>query len=202
NFRGSDGYGVSFLHAGRRRYGTLMQDDIADGARWLAARPEIDAGRLGVMGHSFGGYSAQMQLVRYGSLYRCGVSLAGVSDLVAWLEWRPYYLDGDWLASRRDLVGDPSREGARLRDESPLSHIGRIADPLLLVHGVNDEKVSVEQSRRMAAALRQAGKPVEYLEFADEGHVLEKRENSVAFYTRVASFFDGCTASIKKENAR
>lgn len=193
NYRGSSGYGAAFERIGRKRWGTLMQDDIADGARWLAKRSDIDETRIGVMGESFGGYSTQMQLARYAELYRCGVSVAGVSDLVANLEQIPYYLTG-MATIRNDMVGDPVKERERLRDESPITHVADFEDPLLLIHGTNDMRVAIGQSRIMAEELGKAGKPVRFIEFADEGHDILNAENAAATYTASVDFFADCLA--------
>ena len=58
--------------------------------------------------------------------------------------------------------------------------------PLLVAHGANDPRDPVTESDRIVNAVREAGHPVTYLRFPDEGHSIRKLENRVVFYGAVA----------------
>ncbi|HAV63613.1 MAG TPA: hypothetical protein DCY13_14760, partial [Verrucomicrobiales bacterium] len=88
NFRGSTGYGGEFMAAGFKEWGGTIQHDITDGVRWVIAEGIADAGRIAIMGWSFGGYSAMWGLINEPELYRCGINLAGPTDLPALLRRR------------------------------------------------------------------------------------------------------------------
>jgi len=81
NYRGSSGYGVEFRNAGLGQWGRKMQTDISDGVADLAKKGVIDPKRACIVGASYGGYAALAGVTVQQGLYRCAVSVAGVSDL-------------------------------------------------------------------------------------------------------------------------
>ena len=70
-----------------------------------------------------------------------------------------------------------------------MHHVDRIQAPLLLAHGADDDRVPVAHARMMVQALQEAGKDVEYLEFAREPHGFVAEGDRVRFYERLADFF-------------
>lgn len=89
NFRGSDGYGKDFLDAGNRQWGNAIQKDIIAATRWAIATDRAEAGRVCIMGSSFGGYSAMQSAILEPDLYSCVVANAGIYDLAM------MYTEGD-----------------------------------------------------------------------------------------------------------
>ena len=81
NFRGSTGYGQEWRKAGHRAWARVVRDDIAAGAHWLVSQGIADAARMCIVGWSYGGYAALIAAVKEPQLYRCAVSIAGVSDM-------------------------------------------------------------------------------------------------------------------------
>jgi dipeptidyl aminopeptidase/acylaminoacyl peptidase len=186
NFRGSSGYGNAFLHAGDREWGGKMQDDITDGVKWLIAEGIADPARIGIYGVSYGGYAALFGLVKTPDLFRAGAAYAGVSDL------EDVIADDRWYRSfERDSIEEAiGNDSEQLRAVSPLRRAVEIRVPVLLGHGVDDQRVHVRQSRRMADALRGAGKEYEYLEFPDEIHGFLLEANRVKWYEALGAFFE------------
>ena len=164
NFRGSAGYGADFLAAGAGHWGSTVHNDITDGARWLADEGYADAGRICILGQSFGGYAAMLGAVRESSVYRCAASFAGVSDLVALAEFKERFEFADVWRAR---IGT---DRSVLAQMSPLSLVQLTGTPLLLMHGSDDAVVPVSQSRRFAAELERAGKAHRYLELPECDH--------------------------------
>jgi dipeptidyl aminopeptidase/acylaminoacyl peptidase len=189
NFRGSSGYGRAFEEAGHREWGGLMQNDITDGVAWMVARGIADPERIGIYGSSYGGYAALMGLVATPSLYRAGAAYAGVTDLPSMLQDDRWY-GGALDRSNRRSVGGGWSDRRRLRGASPRRRADEIAAPVLLGHGEDDDTVSVRHSRDMASALRDAGKPVEYLEFPHEIHGFLLEANRVKWYEALIAFFE------------
>lgn len=188
NFRGSRGFGRAHLMAGRGEWDGAMLDDLADGARWAIARGHADAGRVAILGASYGGYAALMSAVRYPALYRCAVSFGAVTDLPAqfgalaesgdrraWLEWRY-------------MVGDPDAGAAGLVDASPLNHARAYRVPLMIAHGTADRRVGVGQAAALAEAMHRAGRPAELMLLRGTGHALADPEQRAAFYARAHDF--------------
>ncbi len=186
NFRGSWGYGSTFLHAGDREWGGKMQDDIADGVKWLIAEGIADPDRIGIYGVSYGGYAALFGLVKTPDLFRAGAAYAGVSDVEGMIADDQWYRSFE-KDSHDEMIGSDSEH---LRAISPLGRAAEIRAPVLLGHGENDERVHVRQSQRMADALRSAGKQFEYLEFPDEVHGFLLESNRVKWHERLAAFFE------------
>ena len=179
NFRGSSGYGEAFQEAGYGEWGRKMQSDLSDGVRHLAGQGVIDPERVCIVGGSYGGYAALAGPTLDLGIYRCAVSVNGVSDLR--LMVRREAEDGN----RRDNMSvrywnrfmGAERLGDRSLDERSPAHLAERADaPILLLHGRDDTVVPIEQSRNMAAALRRADKPVEFIELPGEDHWLSRAE--------------------------
>lgn len=190
NFRGSDGYGRSFADAGRRRWGNRMQEDLEDAVDHVLATGRVLAGKVAIMGISYGGYAALMGAVRKPDLYRCAVSIAGDSDLLLAMRFVKEE-DGEdspayeyWARS----IGDPKTEKARLIAESPVTHVDAIKAPILLIHGSADDIVTAESSRVMAQALKKAGKPYEHLEIKGVGHRGWSRDTYKTVLERTTTF--------------
>jgi dipeptidyl aminopeptidase/acylaminoacyl peptidase len=182
NFRGSTGYGAAFERAGFRQWGLAMQDDLADGTKWLIDRKLADPARICIVGWSYGGYAALMGAIETPDLYRCAASMAGVTDLSRRLDRAQRSRLADLNLPRYD--SDPEAIAAN----SPLLHADRIRIPILLAHGRRDFTVPVEDTEAMEAALRDAGKPVEAIYFDDDDHYLFREEDRIAYLKALDRF--------------
>ena len=187
NFRGSTGYGKKFVNVADREWGGTMQDDLTDGTRWLVDQGIADPARICIMGGSYGGYATLMGLVKEPSLYACGVDIVGVANLITWMNNIPPY----WIPFRHILhqrVGHPDKEVEFLKSRSPVFQVARIQAPLLIGQGANDPRVPRAESIQIHDAMVKAGKTVEYVEFADEGHGFAQPKNRLRFYGMAESF--------------
>lgn len=173
NFRGSGGYGRAFASDGWRRWGERMQEDVEDAVAHAVQVRGLDAGKVGIMGISYGGYAALMGAVRRPDLYKAAISICGVGDLP---EMLAYELRDDSSPENEvyrfwsSRIGDPSTDRDALALASPRRRADEIGCPIMLVHGVDDAVVPVFQSRRMKEALDRAGKAVDYVEIRGAGH--------------------------------
>jgi dipeptidyl aminopeptidase/acylaminoacyl peptidase len=187
NFRGSSGYGGDFLQAGFKRWGLEMQDDLTDAAQYAIDQGIADPERICIVGGSYGGYAALMGVVKTPQLFRCAVSFAGVSDLRALLKEKRRFL-GYELGSERQL-GAWWSDRDRLKATSPVNHADKIRTPLLIVHGAEDRTVSVEQSRAMVDALKDAGfTRMQYVELPDGDHHLSRQDDRLTFFRAMERF--------------
>lgn len=169
NFRGSTGYGEAFVEAGYGQWGRKMQTDLSDGVRHLAAAGTIDPRRVCIVGASYGGYAALAGVTLDPGVYNCAVSVAGVSDLKAMLDFdqtKSGAANSPLVLYMKRSVGDRKT----LDEISPIRHADKVGVPVLLVHGRDDTVVEVAQSRRMEKALKSAGKDVTYIELEGEDH--------------------------------
>ncbi|SDD10327.1 alpha/beta hydrolase family protein [Aquimonas voraii] len=185
NFRGSGGYGRTFVEAGYKQWGRSMQDDLTDATRWVIEQGIADARRICLFGASYGGYASLMGVAKEPDLYACAVGDVGVYDLESWarrvdfqkLRWGKNYL--------QDAVGS---EG--LREVSPVHLASHIKVPVFLAAGENDRRAPVQQTEMMEAALKRAGVPVQTLYFRGEGHGYYSTDNKLKFYGELLAFLD------------
>ena len=187
NFRGSTGYGKAFVNAGDREWGAKMQDDLTDAVKWLVAQGIADPKRIGIYGASYGGYAVLAGLTTTPDLYACGVDMVGPSNLITFLSTVPPYWE-PLRARLRKRVGDLEKDQEFLKSRSPLFHTGRIRAPLFIAQGANDPRVKRAESIQIRDAVQAAGKTVEYLEFADEGHGFARPQNRLKFYAAAERF--------------
>lgn len=167
NFRGSSGYGHDFMMQAVGGYGLQMQDDLEDAVKYLIDEHIADPKRVGIVGASYGGYAALMGATKTPDLFKCGVSFAGMSDLVAmYRSFSHYKLKNTY----REQFGNDKDQ---LKETSPIRMVDRIKIPILLIHGDQDASVPVSQSRRMAKALKKANKKYQYVELEGATHHLD-----------------------------
>ncbi len=184
NFRGSTGFGKSFMKRINRDWGGGELRDLEEGVKWLLQQDWVDPKRIAVMGGSFGGFATLACLTQIPEYFCCGVDLFGPSNLVTFAKSVPPH----WRPLMKDLLGDPEEDREFLLERSPLTHVDRIRVPLLVVQGANDPRVVQQESDQLVNALRERNIPVEYLVFDDEGHGFSKRRNMVKAYKAIAEF--------------
>jgi dipeptidyl aminopeptidase/acylaminoacyl peptidase len=157
-FRGSEGWGQKLWRAGDGEWGQKMQDDKDDGVKWLIDQKIADPKRAAMFGYSYGGYAALAASIRPNGLYQCVISGAGAGDL------------GEISRATFDNRFQREFQHPTIAGLDALAHAKEAQIPVLLYHGDRDQTVDIEQSRKFAAALRGAGKPVKLVEIKDMGH--------------------------------
>jgi dipeptidyl aminopeptidase/acylaminoacyl peptidase len=184
-FRGAGGFGKSFLQQGRREWGGKAQQDLVDVAHWAVDQHIAQAGKIGIWGWSFGGFSTFATLAFYPDEFACGIAMYGLSDLEIFarrtgLVWR----------DTAERVGDPrTPDGLELlRRQSPLHAAERVRSPLLVTHGGKDVVVPKQHSDLFVAALEKHGKDVTYLFYPEEGHDYRESESWVSFWAVAERF--------------
>ncbi len=190
NFRGSTSYGKKFLNAGNGEWGRKMQDDLTWGVKALVAAGIADPGRVGISGGSYGGYATLAGVAFTPNVYAAAVAIVAPSNLITLLDAIPPY----WEAGRKQMytrMADPTTPAGKalLIAESPLTQAKSIVTPLLVVQGKNDPRVNIRESDQIVAAVRDNGKPVEYLVAPDEGHGFARPINNLAMVTAMEGFF-------------
>ena len=191
NFRGSEGFGEEWSGEGGFRDWRSAIDDLTDGARYLAESGVADPQRICILGWSYGGYAALLSAVEEPDLYRCAVSIAGVSDLHMLIEDRRDLLA--WRINREFIGRDPKTLDAG----SPAQRAQEIEVPVLLFHGDEDVNVYVRHSRAMAKALRKHDKSVDYVEYEEVEHSIRRNTERIHMLTRIGSFLDTHTVPVE-----
>jgi len=189
NFRGSTGYGRTFLDAGNLEWGRKMQDDLTWGAKFLVSQGIADPKRLGILGGSYGGYATLAGVAFTPDLYAAAVDIVGPSNLITLMDSIPPY----WESIRTMFykrMGDPNtpQGKALLVEESPLTSAEKIRTPLLVAQGANDPRVNRREAEQIVIALRDRGFPVEYILAPDEGHGFARPVNNLALFMASEKF--------------
>lgn len=160
-----------------------MQDDLTDALRYLVDAGYADSERACIVGASYGGYAALAAATMTPDLYRCAISQAGISDLREQLKSDRKAMRGnedEWEYMKRQ-IGDPSDDKQMLEQRSPINRVQAVHIPILLIHGDEDQRISLEQSQAMEKALRKAGKDVELLVVEDAGHSPTRKQRQTIY---------------------
>jgi dipeptidyl aminopeptidase/acylaminoacyl peptidase len=191
NFRGSTGYGKTFEEKAHGQWGLSMQSDIDDGVLSLISSGIADAKRVCIAGWSYGGYAAQVGSFSRPDLYRCAISIAGISDLKAMLEYdkRFYYGSASFKKWKSSILGTSDKK-LNVNSVSALKQIKAIASPLLLVHGTKDYIVPVRQSDRLRDALSKNSKTFDYVRIENGAHSLAESEQREKLFNAIEAFLN------------
>ena len=184
NPRGSTGYGRAFAQALAGEWGHGDVADVAAGIRDAGAGAWCDASRVAVSGGSAGAMTVLLLCAHHPDLVHAGISMYGVTDLVALAEtthrFESRYTDR--------LVGVLPRDADRYRERSPVTHAASIRVPLLVLQGDADRIVPPEQAQRLVDAVRRAGGTVDAHVYPGEGHGWSRPETVIDVYERADAF--------------
>ncbi|OJG03723.1 translocation protein TolB [Pseudonocardia autotrophica] len=151
-------------------WGGIDADDVLaalDGA--LATFDQLDRGRVGVLGGSYGGYLTSWLAAHHSAQFAAACSERAVNNLES-MEW-----SSDVAGAFRHDIGvsvlDAPEEFRRM---SPLHHVRGIDVPMLILHSEDDLRCHVEQADALYLALRLLGRPVEYWRFPEESHGMSR----------------------------
>jgi dipeptidyl aminopeptidase/acylaminoacyl peptidase len=189
NNRGSSGYGKTFFTADDRKHGREPLWDCVEAKKWLSAQPYVDGKKIGIIGGSYGGYMVLAALAFQPEVFDVGVDIFGVSNWLRTLKSIPPYWESFRLALYKE-IGDPVKDEAMLRANSPLFHADKIRRPLLVLQGQNDPRVIKPESDEIVEAVKKNHVPVEYVVFPDEGHGFTKKANEIRAYSATLEFLD------------
>jgi dipeptidyl aminopeptidase/acylaminoacyl peptidase len=193
----SRGYAV-LLADSRLHVGTPVLDllkTVMPGVDRMVELGVADPARIGVMGHSYGGYSA-LALLTHSRRFKAAVVRAGIGDLIgAYGGLSPtgtnYLLP--WAEQGQGRMGGtPWEVRERYIENSPIFYLDGVEAPVLLIHGAADHGVPPFLADQVFSGLRRLGKRVEYARYAGESHSEEgwSLPNQVDYLTRVVAWFD------------
>lgn len=193
NFRGSTGFGKDFINAGNKQWGLAMHDDLIDAVEWAIDSGIAQRDKVAIMGGSYGGYATLAGLAFTPETFACGVDIVGPSNLETLLETIPPYW-APMVKIFHERMGNPNTpDGLELlKAASPLYKADQISKPLLIAQGANDPRVKQAESDQIVAAMNNAGIPVTYVLYPDEGHGFAKPTNNLAFFAIAENFLAEC----------
>jgi dipeptidyl aminopeptidase/acylaminoacyl peptidase len=183
NPRGSFGQGQDFARANRRDFGGGDLRDILAGVEAVAAAAPVDTNRMGLMGHSYGGFMT-MWGVTHSQRFKAAVAGAGIAN------WISYYGQNgidQWMipffgASAYD---DP----AIYRQLSPIESIKVARTPTLVYVGERDVECPPAQSMEFWHGLKAMGVPTSLVIYEGEGHSIREPEHQKDLRKRTIEWF-------------
>ena len=176
--RGSADRGRAFESPIYRHLGHVETQDQLLGVEYLRTLDDIDGDRIGVFGHSYGGYMTLMLLTKSPGTFRCGVSVAPVTD------WRLY----DTHYTERYL-GLPSDNAHGFEASSVFPYTSALSDPLLLIHGMADDNVLFTHTTRLYKDLQDKGLMFDTMAYPGAKHGITGRATNIHRYRMMDEFF-------------
>ena len=168
NFRGSTGYGETFMTANKGDFGEGPFQDVMTGVDAMIDRGIADPERLMIVGESYGGYITAWAIGQT-TRFKAAVIGCGLVDLQSFFG----------TSAARGLMehfqaGRPWETPQNYIDASPITHVGRVKTPTLIYHGDEDRSVPIGQSEQLYVSLRERGLDVEFVRYPREGHSLQE----------------------------
>ncbi|WAH37944.1 S9 family peptidase [Alicyclobacillus dauci] len=186
NFRGSSGYGATFMKMVEGDWGHGPRLDMIEGIEWLIQQGRADREKLFLVGGSYGGYMTLLLHGRHADYFKACVDIFGPSNLFTFSESVPDH----WKPMMRPWLGDPVEDKDRFVADSPITYLAGMTKPMLVIQGANDPRVVKAESDQIVAALREQGTEIEYIVFDDEGHGFSKKGNEIHAYGSAVAFLD------------
>jgi dipeptidyl-peptidase-4 len=177
--RGSSNRGVDFEKAIYRAMGSVEVADQKAGAEYLKTLAFVDPARIATYGWSYGGYMTLKMLEADQGLYAAGIAGAPVT------KWELY----DTFYTER-YMGTPQAEAEAYARSDALAQADRIADPLLLIHGMSDDNVVFENSSEMIARLQAEAVPFEMMLYPGYTHRVSGPKISVHLWNTIFRFLE------------
>ena len=159
NNRGTANYSRDFMKVVYRDLGHWEANDFAESARWLGRLPFVDAARIAIMGTSYGGYSTIFSMLAKPDVFRVGIANSPVTD------WRLY----DTIYTERYML-TPKENPKGYDRTSAVKAAKDLHGRLLIIHGMMDDNVHMQNSVQFADALQSAGKEFEMMFYPRSRH--------------------------------
>lgn len=157
--RGTGARGNAFRTCTYAQLGKFETEDQIEGAKYLATLPYVDASRIGIHGHSYGGYMTSLCMTIGADYFKAGIAGAPVTT------WRYY----DTIYTERYLKR-PQDNAAGYDDNSPIQHVNKLKGKFLLIHGTGDDNVHFQNSVDFVNALIKAGKQFDSFYYPNRNH--------------------------------
>lgn len=174
NNRGTGGRSKAFLGAAYLRLGDIDIQDHADAIRYLSERDYVDETRVGIVGHSYGGFMAALGIFKHPDVYAAAVDRAGPTD------WRNY----DTIYTER-YMSTPQLNAEGYDAGAAMTYVDQFKGKILIMHGMLDDNVHPNNAFQLIEAMDKAGKRYESRFWPNGGHGLGTGVNDTQY-----EFFD------------
>lgn len=177
--RGSNYRGKGFEDPIYKKMGFIEVDDQVAGVEFLRTLPFVDAKRIGVHGHSYGGYMTLMTMFKAGDYFAAGVSGAPVTD------WRLY----DTHYTER-YMGNPQTDDDAYTASSVFPYAKDLKGDLLIYHGMADDNVLFTHSTMLYKHLQDLAIPFETMDYPGKKHSIRGKQTGIHLYKTITNFFE------------
>ncbi|MGM7318566.1 MULTISPECIES: S9 family peptidase [Idiomarina] len=175
--RGSANRGKSFEAPIYKNMGGPEIEDQVTGVEYLTNLPFVDAERIGIYGHSYGGYMSLLAMFKAPEHFKAGVAGAPVTD------WRLY----DTHYTER-FMGMPD-EGNAYENSSVFPYSKDLKGDLLIYHGMADDNVLFTHSTKLYKQLQDNAQSFDMMNYPGKKHSINGRNTKIHLYSMIAQFF-------------
>ncbi len=177
--RGSPNRGRAFENQIYRAMGSVEVEDQLAGARYLKSLPFVDSAKIATYGWSYGGYMSLKMLEANPGVYAAAIAGAPVSD---WALYDTHYTER--------YMGTPQADAAAYATSAAVTEAGRIRDPLLLIHGMADDNVFLDNSTAVAAKMQASATPFEMMFYPGQTHAVGGSGVAEHLWRTIVDFLD------------
>jgi len=184
DYRGSAGYGREWRTDVYDFLGGKDYEDELDALDFMIKNYSVGAKHVGVYGGSYGGFMAEMLAFRSPERIAAAAALRPVAD------WKNYYASSPGYTAQR--LGFPDKNPAAYKRSSPITYADGLKTHLLILHGMSDTNVHVQDSVQLVEKLIRLGKTPYFdtMFYPSENHGFERPESWTDEYERILSFFE------------
>ncbi|VUD68896.1 Dipeptidyl aminopeptidase 4 [Thalassocella blandensis] len=177
--RGSNYRGKAFEDPIYKAMGGIEVEDQIEGVKFLRKFPWVDKNKIGVHGHSYGGYMTLMAMFKAPEYFKAGVSGAPVTD------WRLY----DTHYTER-YMGNPKTDSKAYENSSVFPYALNLKGPLLIYHGMADDNVLFKNSTRLYKLLQDNNIPFYMMDYPGKKHGIRGKTTEMHRLNMIRDFFD------------
>ncbi len=175
--RGTGARGADFKKITYKQLGKYETMDQIEAAKYFASLDYVDGSRIGVQGWSYGGYMSSLCLLKGADEFKAAIAVAPVTN------WRFY----DSIYTER-YMQTPQENANGYDDNSPINHVDKLKGNYLLVHGMADDNVHLQNTSEMIEALVEADKQFDLFVYPNKNHGIYGGNTRFHLYTQMTNF--------------
>ncbi|TDF38284.1 S9 family peptidase [Alteromonadaceae bacterium M269] len=177
--RGSYNRGKAFEDPIFKNMGDIEVQDQVAGVKFLHSLPYVDKERIGIHGHSYGGYMTLMAMFKAGEYFKAGVAGAPVTD---WSLYDTHYTER--------YMGHPEHNAEGYEGSSVFPYAKDLTGALLIYHGMADDNVLFKNSTKLYKHLQDLAIPFETMDYPGKKHSIRGKQTGIHLYHTITNFFD------------
>tara|TARA_B110000196_G_scaffold121581_1_gene105394 strand:- start:10099 stop:12324 length:2226 start_codon:yes stop_codon:yes gene_type:complete len=177
--RGSYNRGKKFEDAIYKNLGDVEVSDQIKGVEFLRTLDYVDARRIGIYGHSYGGYMALMTMFKAGDYFTAGVSGAPVTD---WALYDTHYTER--------YLGHPDTNAKGYEASAVFPYTDGLKGPLMIYHGMADDNVLFTHATKLFKQLQDSEKQFEMMTYPGSKHSLRGKQVQTHLHQTITNFFN------------